>query len=424
MVKIVILFFFTSFSVLHSQNKQLLFGFKDIPQTLMINPGSEVIFEKHVGFPMLSGFSLEIGSNGFTTYDLFADDGIHINDKLRNLIFNLNPKDHVAINQQLEIFNIGFRLKNEKDYLSFGIYQEFDFINYHPKDAAILFYRGNTDENGNIALNRFYDLSDINIKGDLLSVFHIGISRRLNQKLTIGARAKIYSGAYNFSSTNNKGTFTTVEGTNNTYQHQFRNVNFALRSSGIIENDDLSENLISTTVKNLFIGGNLGLGIDLGFTYKYRDDITITSSIVDLGFVSYSKDVNTHKLKGDYNLDGIGLLFPPTTGNDQVDYWDNLLIEFDRELNRKESSSAYVSARPIKLNSGVTYQFGNRIERKRKRSGVLCPIPTFDTTYRQNEIGAQLYSVFRAKQPQVALSAFYYRHISNTFKDFKDHFKY
>jgi hypothetical protein len=52
----------------------------------------------------------------------------------------------LAINEQVELFNGGFKLGDwfeNKGYVSFGMYQEFDFLMYMPKDIAILALDGN-----------------------------------------------------------------------------------------------------------------------------------------------------------------------------------------------------------------------------------------------------------------------------------------
>jgi hypothetical protein len=45
----------------------------------------------------------------------------------------------LAINEQVELFNGGFKLGDwfeNKGYVSFGMYQEFDFLMYMPKDTS------------------------------------------------------------------------------------------------------------------------------------------------------------------------------------------------------------------------------------------------------------------------------------------------
>ena len=71
-------------------------------------------------------------------------------------------------------------------------------------------YDGNANQ-----LGRRYQLDDLKLRGEVLNVFHFGINREVNPNLTVGARAKIYSGILDFSSTNNKGYFVTNEGQEN-----------------------------------------------------------------------------------------------------------------------------------------------------------------------------------------------------------------
>lgn len=409
-LKILLIFCVFFCKIVTSQNKQILVGFDEIPQSLMINPGNDVSFQKHIGFPFLSGISMNAVSSNLTLHDLFADDGVDINDKIRNLLFSLSPKNHVAVNIQLELINIGFRLKNDKDYVSFGLYQELDFINYYPKDAAILFYQGNTDRSGNLELNRPYELSDINFKGDLISVLHAGISRKVNKKLTAGLRIKLYAGAFNFQSVHNKGTFTTVVGENNIVQHQFNNIDFALRSSGVIGNNS-NDGIVKTTLKNMILNSNFGLGFDVGFTYNLKNDIALSGSILDIGFINYNNNVKTYSLQGDYNLDGLDLLTPIDIENPDLGPWEQLTDEFDDELNSEETSRTYFTYRPIKLNAGIEYKFGKKLANLKKGNSLNCAAFEGRKLERQNRAGLQLYSIFRAKQPQVALTGFYYRKV-------------
>ena len=73
---IITLLFATHYSF--AQNKQLLFGFNDIPQSVMINPSTTLDNNWFVGFPLLSHIHANVGSSGMSAYDLFADDG-HVN---------------------------------------------------------------------------------------------------------------------------------------------------------------------------------------------------------------------------------------------------------------------------------------------------------------------------------------------------------
>ena len=123
-----------------SQNKQILYNFTSVPQSMLVNPGADVNYNWFVGFPLLSGISANVGSSGFSVNDLFADDGVDFNTKLRNVVFSTSRNDKVSMNEQLEIFSGGFKLGDwqSNSYVSFGMDQELDVLTYMPKDYAIL----------------------------------------------------------------------------------------------------------------------------------------------------------------------------------------------------------------------------------------------------------------------------------------------
>jgi len=404
MKRVVLLFVFCPI-VLISQNKELLFGFTEIPQSLLINPGSEVTNKWYVGIPLLSHVHASIGFSGVSAFDLFADDGRDFNDKLRDVVYNLNDSDFFEINQQLELFSGGFELGKgvEKDaYLSFGLYQETDVFIYFPKDYAILALEGNQNNIG-----RPFDLSDLNVSAELLSVFHVGYTKKLTNKFTAGARAKIYSSIMNINSTDNSGTFTTREGANNFYQHEF-NLGLALQTSGASsllsdENTDFGNDL--TTLRNrMLFGGNLGLGVDAGFTYKPKDHTTIEASIQDLGFIRHSKDIENYELNNSLVFEGVNPVFPEVAdGQTTEDYWQEISDNFEELFSLDTTRTAYTTWRPLKLNAAYRYAFG-------KKQSEECNCLVTDDGY-LNAVGGQLFIANRPKQPNVALSAYYYRRL-------------
>lgn len=391
--------------VCFGQNKQILYGFNEIPQSLLLNPGGELRGKLYVGVPMLSGIHTNIGSSGFTPYDLFAADNVNFNNKLRNLIFNTNSRDAITSNIQLDILSGGFEGKShfDKIFYSFGIYEEVDFFMRWPKDLAILAYDGNANYIG-----RPFDLSHLAVEVEMLTVYHFGISKKMNNKLTLGGRVKIYSEAFNINSTGNSGKFITATGTNNIYTHNV-DAELQLQSSGLpkIGDDDTDEdyNPIKDITKSMFFGGNLGLGFDIGFTYHPTDRVTISGSILDVGFIRQSKQTQNYTFKGNYTFEGFEFIFPEVIDVDGQlnNYWDNLKDELD-ELY-KEDSNAYTTWRPIKFNGSYEYSFGSE-------NPEVCDCLLDDDPY-MNKVGGHLFLVTRPRGPLMALTGFYSRRIAN-----------
>jgi len=392
MRKIIYLFLFISLQSI-AQNKQVLYDFNNLPQTLLLNPGAEVYNQFHIGFPLLSQVSFQGGFTGFTTYDIFANDGVPINDKIRKAVNKYGKAEFLETNQQLEIINAGFRLKNN-DYLSFGFYEEFNALAKIPRDLVDLFYEGNS------VIGRHYSIKKMAARAELLSVLHVGLSKKINKKWQVGGRFKIYSSVFNANSKQNSGELYLENGTNNIYKQHIDNVNFLMQTSGVFfDNTDV---ITQSYIQNkLLFGGNLGVGIDVGFTYHPKKHWTITGSILDFGFINYKQNVESYSVKGSYEVEGIQLNFDPA--NPEI-YWQNLKDDFNNQVVLDTIYTKYSSLRPVKLNGSIAYAFGR---------------PYYDDCHFSKELdtytdkmGLQLFSKVGAVHSYLAATLFYEKRIN------------
>jgi hypothetical protein len=388
-------------SVSFAQNKQILYGFEEVPQSLMLNPGSRVPQKSHFGIPFLSQIHVNGGANGVSTFDIFGKSSVDINTRIRNKIFEMSERDFFTATQQLEILNFGWRSFKEI-YFSGGVYQELDFIAYFPRDLAILAWEGNRDY-----IDYEFDLGQVSTTGDLMAVYHFGANKKINKKWTLGARGKIYSSMISFKSTKNEGTFVTRLGdvnSPNIYEHILTNIDVSVQTSGIASLEDSS---VGKVLSRGFFGGNLGLGIDFGATYEINDRWTASGSVLDLGVIFHSKDVEQYRATGDYTLNGIELIFPPLgEGESTIPYYDNLEDEIEREIPIDTITSGYTQLRPLKVNTGVKYSFGKFV------GGEECDCFNKGIE-RVQAVGLQYYSIIRPKGPQMAATLFYYHKLFN-----------
>jgi hypothetical protein len=395
MKKCIFFLVFLFSSILISQNKQVLYDFADLPQTLLLNPASENEYKFHIGVPFLSGFSADVSSSGAVLADAFAIDNRNINDKVSTILHSLSTRDFVKINVQMEVINAGFRI-DKNTYISFGFYEEVDGIGYVPKDLLILFTEGNSTN-----LNKNFSAAQLLYKLDVLGVLHAGISRKINERLTVGGRFKLYSSALNIESSNNTGTFTTVRGANNIYTHYFNDINITAKSAGIIDaNRDYIED-VNTHLKNTFLGGNLGIGLDFGLTHHISPQLEFSASLLDVGFIYHKKNVDNVLEQGDFIFEGIEIIFDP---NSSADYWGDINRRFQNQLKTTENQDSYISWRPTKLNAALKYSFGE------KRSDIC-----YDNSYKDfytDALGVQFYSILRPLGPQLAITGFYQKSIT------------
>jgi len=398
----VILVGFMLASPLLGQNNQVLYGLEEVPQALLLNPGSKVPQKKHFGIPLLSKFHLNGGASGVSVHDIFQEGG-DINERIGQKIAEMDEKDFFTAHEQLVLLDIGWR-SAEEIYYSGGVYQELDFILYFPADLAKLAWEGNA-----VNLDYPFDLGEVSALADLLTVYHFGANKAFGDKWTIGARAKIYSSILSARSVNNQGTFITVlgdEDSPNIYEHQVVDGDMTLQTSGIASLDDGVS--AGQLVGRGIFGGNLGVGMDIGATYDINARWTASASLLDIGAVFHTKDVENYQARGSYTLDGIELLFPPLSeGQPAPPYYDDLEQEIEDAIPVDTLYNSYTVMRPVKANASVKYSFGRPVggedECDCRSRGKFVE--------RAQAVGAQFYGISRPKGWQMAGTVYYYRRL-------------
>lgn len=397
------------------QNKELLYDFNEIPQSLLVNPGVQTSQKWHVGVPIISGLAFQGATSGVTVNDLFANDGMDFTTKVQERLLDvMRDRDDFSTTSQIDGINIGFRGKNRPDdYYSFGMYGEMDVITYWPKDLAILAFEGNGGNN----IGRSFDLGDLNLRGEMINVLHFGVNRKMNETLTWGVRAKLYSSIFQFQSIKNTGSFTTVPGENNIYQSDVE-ADLQLQTAGVKEIYDILDEDTSSTQKELasvfakrvLFGGNLGLGFDLGFSHRIHPQTTITGSLLDVGFIYNTKDVWNYTVKGSTSVEGVTVILPEDIDDLNNDLWQDLIDDVEEDLPHGENGASYVSWRPVKAYVSIRHDFGEGGINVFDNCG--CGVNMEGSSYSSyypNSVGGQLYMIKRPKGVQAALTGFYQR---------------
>ncbi len=268
---ILYLFLFFLFEILPAQNKQVMYGFDESPQTLMLNPGAVVSYDRYAGMPVFSNLFFQAGvSHPDINYNnLKPDEGEELTkDQLLSRIYEYyKDDDFISFRQQWELFNMGLRLKNDRFFLSFGMYQQMEGYTKSPEDILNLMYPDDIEnEEDLLELNKHL--------GNLLGIFHLGVSVKVTEKLNVGARFKLLSGSSQF-------------------YYPFQTLGENADTNGILASFIPS---ITQSVKEIYPGmffgdGNIGMGVDLGMTYFYSENIEINASLLDLDYINY-KDYN------------------------------------------------------------------------------------------------------------------------------------
>jgi hypothetical protein len=260
----------------------------------------------------------------------------------------ISAKDFVAFNQKIDLINFGW--KSNLRYYTAGVYQESDAVLNFPKDLLELAYYGNAGQ------NRSYDIGQINFRGNLQTVFHFGINQQVNDDLHIGVRSKLYTSSVNIKSVRNTGRFISRENQQGFLLDQsISKLNLNFQSTGL-------QNIDQLTPGNILIGSNYGLGFDFGISYFFNKRLELTGSILDLGFIRFTKDTNQDVYKGSFEYGGLGIQFSNfQSSDDLIDYYQDLLDDIETNLPGETTSGSYTYVQPTKINLGLSYNFGKEV---------------------------------------------------------------
>ncbi len=205
----------------------------------------------------------------------------------------------------------------------------------------------------------------------------LGFSRAINDRLTVGGRAKLLLGIGRLDlNVNNISISTTLNGVSSnmdwsnitleqlaaiygtasidvdaTLESSFKGLNYVNGDNGYINDVDLVES-------DLGVAG-YGFGIDLGASYKVTDKLTVSASVLDLGMMSWSKDctviasANTSDLSFNSNVSGDIERFADIVGSGSVLNYDMLCLE---TTNAEESRTSSLAASVV---VGADYKFLN-----------------------------------------------------------------
>lgn len=402
----------------YAQPQPLLFGYDEIPVSLMQQPGAAVEMDWHLSVPGLSSWEFTAGASGVTLDELTGTVAEDFNQRFEEkVIQGLNKNDVIYTHLKSHLFFAGFRnAKRPSDYYSFGLYATAFFINYWPEDIVQLAYYGNAglDNRG-----RRFELDHIKQRGEVMAVWHFGLNRKVNERLYVGARFKLYKEMVHWSSTSNSGYFVTTEGSNNTVRNTLV-ADFELRTSGIESFRDVyrdgdlnnTETLTRLVLDRGLFGGNFGLGVDLGFTVFQRSDLRIQASINDLGVMRHTDGVKNYRLLGASSIEGLEVLLPEEIFS-SLDPWQELLDQVTAEMPFENLEEPYWSMRPFTAHFGLQRDFGPPMSRRKARDACNCdppdkkhPLPDYMNSY-----GGVISFLYAPRGPQPSISGYFTRRV-------------
>lgn len=145
--------------------------------------------------------------------------------------------------------------------------------------------------------NHSYDIGDINAHAQSFAEIALGHSRQINDKLRLGAKLKVLVGLgrADVKMRNMKADLTaedkwtiTGEATADVSMKGFSYVSEEKKYN--IEGSGTYERVNNVDLDGVGVGG-FGMAVDLGGVYEINEDWTVSASVLDLGFISWTNDM-------------------------------------------------------------------------------------------------------------------------------------
>lgn len=291
----------------YSQKNFTLYHLNETAQANYLNPGFKQKNRVYISLP-IGMQSISVLNTGFKMSDVLKsrpqDDSLTLTPSLA--ISKMNKTNFFNMEMSNELLGVGFKIK--KDYFSINITNRFQSRVTYPKDL----FQFATEGNGKNFLGKRASFDGLGI--DLMSYveYGIGYNKDVNDKLTVGGRVKFLSGIANVQTKKSQFGITTDASSFDITVDGSMQVNTSNLDSNSIKNS----NQISSSFFNF---KNSGIALDLGASYQLTDKIQLSSSLLDLGFITWKSNATTYTLKDvNYTFKGLDLNSSDSLSSQQI----------------------------------------------------------------------------------------------------------
>ena len=319
----------------------------NLPQRVRFNPAYQPEYKVWVGLPALSGISVNYLNSSFGIDDLLVKggkDSLYVD--MDRMYKSLRKQNIIHFGNEISLLTVGVKINSW--YATLDVTEKNDFIFRANKDLFSFLKRGNEPY-----LGKTMDIGDLGLELNAYEEFALGLSKKVNDKWTVGGRAKFLLGIANARMVNSK---ISIESSKDASSIKLRskqdirisapvNVTYDKDETGEyidwdsfdVDTDDFSVSMILNTK-------NPGFALDLGAEYQFDDKLKFYASIVDLGFIRWGAD--NYRFSQDATFDWRGGDLSNSIKKDDKsidDVFDDLVDSLKDNFRLQEKQGAYMS---------------------------------------------------------------------------------
>ncbi len=344
-VIIILLSFYSGFS----QQNSTFYLMHDVPQSNLLNPAVQIKCKWFVGIPLLTSTQLNYSNSTFSYNEILSTSGGTSSLDMESFYNNIKKTNLISTELHLDLLSIGYR--RDDYYITFNIAEKINAGLTYPGSIFDLAWKGNTQ-----FLGETVEFNNLRTNSVYYREYSLGVSKVWDAFNIFGVRAKLLFGKANVYSGKSEMSLYTDPNTFNLQVEGDININSSFPIT-INQNADGNITGISTGdidyVSFLMNGKNKGFALDLGWIHKYSEDITLSASLLDLGFIRWKTDVNNIQLTGSFDYSGVGL----GTGFDDAGYVLDIRDSLFNSYTQTVTQDKYYSWLPTQIYLGGMYQY-------------------------------------------------------------------
>ncbi len=330
-----------------------LYFLKGVPQTKDLNPARPGI-EKgfYISMPLFAKIDISANTNNWSYNDILHRGTGAMADSMvwdfKKYLSALGKNNFLMESAALTLLEFGY--KKRGNFYAFSWSERQYAEPFFAKGLAELLYYGNAQYLGSAYHSGYFGLGAAHYRE-----FSFTYARELKKSISIGITGKLLFGMAGAKTSG----LNLVGGMPISGDHIDMGATGKAMFSAPVDIQVLNNNGYQTITQDRFnIGsyfanfGNPGLAVDLGFTNKVSQKLELSVSLIDLGFIAWTKDINVFTENGHYLYSGIDLNDPtntPPTTKDVRKLFSTMYNNMQDAFALDKNTNNFTSLLPVKL---------------------------------------------------------------------------
>lgn len=371
---------FTLFGSAYAQRDLMVYGFDNLAQSNLLNPGFVPDGNIIIGLPAISNNQVQFSNSAFSIDEVLTNENGSSVLNFDNFLNSLDDVNSISLNTENQVVYIGFKIAN-KVHFNFSASQV-GHVNFsYPKTLIEFIGKGNGSYIGETM-----SFNDLLINAYTYTSYNFGLNYKVNERLSVGGRVKLLNGQANINTEYfNINLYTapaemayawTISGQTK------------INTAGIETTDYTIDDFLPDSKRNG------GFAFDFGADYKISEKLSVNAAVNNLGSIKWNTRVMSIQADlEETTFEGIDVSGLIVSNNNSQDDTESSLNNFVDTLQQNFNMDTLREAYTTKLSPRIYLGGRYELTQRHQFSGTLYTEIEPSTTNYALSLGYQFYPV-------------------------------